>query len=70
MNTATFNTMLAALEHLTDQQIRCVERLLKGESPEKQVIQAIRQRMIEKPKCAYCHGDQIKHPNVLSMGLK
>ena len=60
MNTATFNTMLAALEHLTDQQIRCVERVLKGESPEKQVIHAIQQRMVEKPECPYCHGDQIK----------
>jgi hypothetical protein len=41
MNTAKFNTMLATLEHLTDQQIRRVERVLKGESPEKQVIHAI-----------------------------
>ena len=45
MNTAKFNTMLAALEHLTDQQIRRVERVLKGESPEKQVIHAIQQRI-------------------------
>ena len=44
MNTAKFNTVLAALEHLTDQQIRRVERVLKGESPEKQVIHAIQQR--------------------------
>ena len=50
MNTAKFNTMLAALEHLTDQQIRRVERVLKGESPEKQVIHAIQQRMVEKPE--------------------
>ena len=35
MNTAKFNTILAALQHLTDQQIRRVERVLKGESPEK-----------------------------------
>ena len=60
MNTAKFNTVLAALEHLTDQQIRRVERVLKGESPEKQVIHAIQQRMVEKPECPYCHGDQIK----------
>ena len=60
MNIANFNTMLAALEHLTDQQIRCVERVLKGESPEKQVIHAIQQRMVEKPECPHCHGDQIK----------
>ena len=49
MNTATLNTMLAAWDHLTDQQIRCVERVLKGESPEKQVIHAVQQRMVESP---------------------
>ena len=60
MKTAKFNTMLAELEHLTDQQIRRVELALKGESPVKQVIHSIQQSMVEKPECPYCHGDQIK----------
>ena len=60
MNTVNFNTMLAALTHLTDQQISRVERAIKGERLEKQVIHAIQQRMVEKPECPHCHGDQIK----------
>ena len=60
MNTANFKTMLAALKNLTDQQIRRVELAIKGESLEKQVINAIQQRIVEKPECPHCHCDQIK----------
>ena len=60
MNTGNFNTMLASLKQLTDQQIKRVELALKGESLEKQVIHAIQQRMVEKPECPHCHGEQIK----------
>lgn len=49
-DTRQFKKLLAALEHLTDQQIKDVDVLLKGDDSIQPIIAELEQRMVDTPE--------------------
>lgn len=56
---AQFNKLLIELEHLTDKQIKDVERFLKGDDAIQRIVLELEQRMIDEPECPHCHSSLI-----------
>ena len=56
---AQFKKLLVALEHLTDKQVKDVEKFLKGDNLIQPIIAELEQRMIDKPECPHCHSGLI-----------
>jgi transposase-like protein len=59
MMPAQFRKLLAALEHLTDKQIRDVEIFLKGENVIQSIVAKLEQRMVDTPECPHCYSGLI-----------
>ena len=56
---AQFTKLMAELEHLTDNQVRYIEKWLKGTDSTSQLISELEERMVEKPECPHCHSSLI-----------
>ena len=56
---AQFTKLMAELEHLTDNQVRYIEKWLKGADSTSQLISELEERMVEKPECPHCHSSLI-----------
>ena len=65
---AQFTKLMAELEHLTDNQVRYIEKWLKGTDSTSQLISELEERMVEKPECPHCHSSLInRHGKVNKM---
>lgn len=53
---AQFKKLLVALKHLTDKQVKDVEKFLKGDGMIQPIIAELEQRMIDTPECPHCHS--------------
>ena len=68
MTPKQFDHFLESLEKLTDKQRRYVEKVLKGNGPVEQIIEALEQRLIDSPECPCCHSASInRHGKVNKM---
>lgn len=56
---AQFTKLMTELEHLTDSQVRYIEKWLKGTDSTSQLISELEERMVEKPECPHCHSSLI-----------
>ena len=65
---AQFTKLMVELEHLTDNQVRYVEKWLKRTDSTSQLISELEERMVEKPECPHCHSSLInRHGKVNKM---
>lgn len=65
---AQFTKLMAELEHLTDNQVRYIEKWLKGTDSTSQLISELEERMVEKSECPHCHSSLInRHGKVNKM---
>ena len=65
---AQFKKLLSAIGHLTDTQVRRVERFLKGDDAVQPIITELKQRMLDAPECPHCHSSLInRHGKAVSM---
>lgn len=65
---AQFTKLIAELEHLTDSQVRYVEKLLKSTDGNSQLILELEQRLVDHPECPHCHCSLInRHGKVNTM---
>ncbi len=56
---AQFKKLLVALEHLTDKQVKDVDKSLKGDNLIQPIIAELELRMFDEPECRHCHSSLI-----------
>jgi hypothetical protein len=56
---AQFKKLLVALEHLTDKQVKDVDKFLKGDNLIQPIIAELELRMFDEPECPHCHSSLI-----------
>ena len=63
MTPAQFKIFLSALGHLTDTQVRRVEKFLKGDDAVQPIIIEFEMWIVDAPECPHCHSSLINKHN-------